>query len=43
MVLVDFFCNHPEKAQQLISAVESGQIPISEGIKLLENIIKAAS
>ena len=32
----------PEKAQQLISAVESGQIQITEGIKLLEDIIKAA-
>ncbi|HEY9772124.1 MAG TPA: hypothetical protein V6C71_27070 [Coleofasciculaceae cyanobacterium] len=32
----------PEKAQQLISAVENGQIPITEAIKLLEDIIKAA-
>ena len=32
----------PEKAQQLISAVESGQIPITEAIKLLEDIIKSA-
>lgn len=32
----------PEKAQQLISAVESGQIPVTEAIKLVEDIIQAA-
>jgi hypothetical protein len=32
----------PEKAQQLISAVENGQIPITEAIKLLEDVIKSA-
>ncbi|MEM7594477.1 MAG: hypothetical protein AAF383_23710 [Cyanobacteria bacterium P01_A01_bin.83] len=32
----------PEKAQQLISVVESGQISITEAIKLLEDIIKSA-
>ena len=32
----------PEKAQQLISAVESGQIPIAEAIKLVEDIVNAA-
>lgn len=32
----------PEKAQQLISMVENGQIPITEAIKLLEDIIKSA-
>ena len=32
----------PEKAQQLMSAVESGQIPVTEAIKLVEDIIKAA-
>ena len=32
----------PDKAQQLMSAVESGQIPITEAIKLLEDIIKSA-
>ncbi len=33
----------PEKAQQLISAVENGQIPITEAIKLLEDIIQSAN
>ncbi|MEM8719735.1 MAG: hypothetical protein AAGE84_10560 [Cyanobacteria bacterium P01_G01_bin.39] len=32
----------PEKAQQLISVVENGQIPITEAIKLLKDIIKSA-
>ncbi|WP_156114287.1 hypothetical protein [Myxosarcina sp. GI1] len=32
----------PEKAQQLISAVENCQIPITEAIKLLEDIIKSS-
>lgn len=33
----------PDKAQQLMSAVESGQIPITEAIKLLEDIIESSS
>ena len=32
----------PEKAQQLISAVENGHVPITEAIKLLEDIIRSA-
>ncbi|MGK7893783.1 MAG: hypothetical protein AB4372_09195 [Xenococcus sp. (in: cyanobacteria)] len=32
----------PEKAQQLISAVENGQIPVIEAIRLLEEIVKSS-
>ena len=32
----------PEKAQQLIGAVENGQIPVTEAIRLLEEIVKSS-